>query len=243
MDRRFHQTRDRCLRPGLGQIPRSRVADCSDPSRHAFVGLWFFFTHLPFTLAAARRQRFRPRSFHRPGRFFARADARLSTAGERKAKGRSEHRAIFYAGRLRPAAPQLARDSSLYFSSRKSSDRRLTSAFCNSRNRSALFPASPPSCSRIRFCKSTSARPTRRKGNTPTPSAASFRRTFTAAADQLMAKLRTVQGFRLRSLRLLQQHAESYRRYRSRARRDLWRFNLPRSRVCYATPTRRTTSI
>ena len=60
------------------------------------IGLVFFFTHLPFTLLAGRRQRFCSWCFHCPGGYLARADARVSKTGERESPGGAEHRAIFH---------------------------------------------------------------------------------------------------------------------------------------------------
>jgi len=86
------------LWPDARQIPRSRMACCSDPARlHSWFS-GFFFTHLPFTLLPRRANS----GFHpavcssRKKAPRRRRDARVSSAGESKNPGGSSRRAVFF---------------------------------------------------------------------------------------------------------------------------------------------------
>ncbi len=165
MDQRFHPTRDRRVRQGPGQISRSRLANRPDPFRmhcRALVFLHSFAVHL----TAAWRQRFHQGSFHRARRFFTRANACLSATGESETQGRSKHRTVFHPRRLRRSDFVVAGSDFLFSQTQKSTpaNRAVHPAIAEI---SALFRVSLPFCNRTRCCKSMSARPVRRRGNTP----------------------------------------------------------------------------
>ena len=95
MDRRFHPARDSRIQPGLGQILGPGVADNSDFAR-LYYRPCLFLHPLAFYPTTGRRQRFCSRCFHCPGRYLARADARISKTGKRESPGGAERCAIFH---------------------------------------------------------------------------------------------------------------------------------------------------
>ena len=121
------------------------------------VGVWFFFSHLPFTLLADRRQRGDSRFFHRPGRRLARSAA--ATPGQARSRFcRRIRRSINISPS--PGAPDWARVSSPCSFLKDASQRAdIETSRQSCAKRAAKFREFSRPSIRSRSCRSTSARP------------------------------------------------------------------------------------
>ena len=143
------------------------------------VGLWYFFTHLPFTLlplgdSGLARGVFIAQEGSSPLQMRA-----YQQQVNEKLKANPSVMEFFTIADP-PRAPRARRGSSLRFSSRATNGRRLIRSFFRSRKTSPASRVLHRCLRRSRCCRSTWARRIRRRASTPTLSVELSRRTFMA---------------------------------------------------------------